>query len=715
MQRITLALPAPYVGLRYFSEKEALLFFGRDAHVRDLLTKLEGKQRFTAVLGASGSGKSSLVRAGLVPALHRGALASGGLNWNVRIFKPGDAPLRNLAWALTEDERWIDSDDRATSISALSALLAGSPLALTELYRQKSTLLAGQALLLVADQFEEIFRYRQKNTDEAEAFVKLLLRSASEEVPIYVVMTMRSDFLGNCAAFFGLPEAINCGIYLTPRLAPDQLKSVVASPLALVGGEIDPVLVNRLVNTLGGEDELPILEHALLRMWNRARAAGRTRIEVDDFEAICAPPQVGRAASDGSPSPPAQPLLAFAINNHASEIYDGLSPQCRLLARRLFLALVERRDGRDVRRPQTLQHLVEQAGEHERANVETVIESFRAEGAGFLLPAASEPLRDETVVDITHESLFRQWHLFQSWLAEEAADIAELLEWRQRAARRKEGGGWLDEGDCERALRWRARVNDRVNPSVWAVRYGGPASYSQVDDYLQASLDRLNTARAERERLEREAEEEKLKRLEAEARLQREAAERAEADRARAEEDRRKAEAFAEATRRRSLIAIGVGIVALLVGFVAVVFWFQASREKVRAEKMARDAFAGELVARAENLAMGYPDQSLLLGLAARRISAVAKADALIRAAGGSYAYRAVLRGHEGVVWSAQFSPDGKTVVTASWDKTSRLWQCEVCAPIEEIAAALARKVGRGLTAEERRRFGVPDESLLAK
>ena len=133
-------------------------------------------------------------------------------------------------------------------------------------------------MLLVVDQFEEIFRYRQRSVDEAEAFVKLLLRSAPEQVPIYVVITMRSDFLGNCVAFFGLPEAINSGIYLTPRLIPDQLKSVIASPLALVGGEIDPVLVTRLVNTLQGDDELPILEHALLRMWNRARSRRRTRI-----------------------------------------------------------------------------------------------------------------------------------------------------------------------------------------------------------------------------------------------------------------------------------------------------------------------------------------------------------------------------------------------------------------------------------------------------
>jgi Novel STAND NTPase 1 len=307
MKRITLALRSPYVGLRAFTESEALLFFGRDAHVRDLLAKLERKQRFVAVLGASGTGKSSLVRAGLIPALHRGALhphptdtegsTASVLRWNVCIFKPGDAPLTQLAHALTEDARWADSADRAAAESSLGALLGTTPLALADLYRQKAARFGGEALLLVVDQFEEIFRYRQRHADEADSFVKLLLRSASEDVPIYVVMTMRSDFLGNAVAFHGLPEAINSGIYLTPRLGPEQIRSVITSPLSLVGGAIDPVLANRLVNALSGEDELPVLEHALLRMWDRARSQGRAAASRPAILRRCA----RRASSQATP------------------------------------------------------------------------------------------------------------------------------------------------------------------------------------------------------------------------------------------------------------------------------------------------------------------------------------------------------------------------------------------------------------------------------
>jgi len=757
MKRITLDLPAPYVGLRPFGERDALLFFGREPHVRDLLAKLEGKQRFIAVLGASGTGKSSLVRAGVVPALHRGALAAAGYNWNVCTFKPGDAPLTNLAQALTEDPRWMDSDDRADAVASLGAALATSPLALTERYRQKADVFGGQALLLVADQFEEIFRYRQRNVDEAEAFIKLLLRSASEDAPIYVVMTMRSEFLGDCVAFFGLPEAINRGIYLTPRLGPDQLKSVIASPLALVGGEIDPVLVNKLVNTLEGEDELPILEHALLRMWNRARGAGRTRIEAEDFEAVCAPYDGPVRIGGVWRVPSGQARLSYAIDNHASEIYEALSSQRQFVARQLFVALVERRDGRDVRRPQSMAQLVEDVGEHERENLRAVIDAFRAEQVGFLLPAAGTLLEDGTLIDISHESLFRQWHLFQQWLSEEEQDAAELNEWQQRAARqKKEGGGWLDENDCQRALRWRARVNDRTNPAVWARRYGQAETYTQVNGYIEGSLERLDQVKAEQERLEREAREAETRRLELEAKVQREAAERAEAEKLQAEKEKQQAQAFAEASRRKTRIAM-VGVVVAVVFFLvaAAVAWW-ANRQKSQAERMARDATAEQLVAKAENLPKDHLTQSALLALAAWRVSPVAKAQALIRVALGDYSGQIVLRGHEyGVlsaqfspdgksvvtasvdntarlwdaasgealhvlrghengVLSAQFSPDGKSVVTASVDKTARLWRCVVCGPIEEIAAKLQRAVGRELTEDERQRFGVP-EALFAE
>ncbi|GJH18423.1 hypothetical protein CBA19CS22_17795 [Caballeronia novacaledonica] len=702
MSGLTLKQVAPYVGLRPFTELEALFFFGRDLHVRDLLVKLESRQRFISIVGASGTGKSSLVRAGLIPALHRGALATAGHSWNVCIISPGDAPLANLAHALTEDERWVDNGDRALSASALSAALASSPLALAELYSKRFNRVVGQALLLVVDQFEEIFRYRQRNLDEAESFIRLLLRSASEDVPIYVVVTMRSDFLGNCVAFFGLPEAINSGVYLTPRLGYDPLRSVIGSPLGLVGGTISPVLVSRLINTIGGEDELPVLEHALLRMWNRARADGRNRIDDIDFEAVCAPDdQTGN--EEGAPQEAAEsPKLAFALNNHASEIYHALPSECQGVARCLFLALVERRENRVVRHPQELRHLFELVGSRERENLLAVLSAFRADGVGFLLPPAREPVSDDTLVDISHESLFRQWSRFQLWIEDERLDVAELNEWRQRAIRQRERGGWLDERDCDRAVRWRERVSAHGDVTVWAERYAGEGAYALVHRYIEASLERLGHERDERERLEREANEAKLQKIEAEFALQKSAADRAEQEKQQAEHEKRLAEAFAVASRRKSLIASVCAVLSLLFALIAGALAWQAMHSK-------QEAIAGELAANAENVGRDHPDQGLLLALAAWKVSPTPKAESIVRLSEINFPYKLVLRGHRDSVLGLQFSQEGKTLDTVGQDSTAHRWDVQSGKEIG-VLNELGRVVGKAKFSPDDRTLATVDD-----
>lgn len=151
------------------------------------------------------------------------------------------------------------------------------------------------------------------------------------------------------------------------------------------------------------------------------------------------------------------------------------------IARELFVALVDRRDGRDARRPQEFREIVELVGEDEREGVLKVIETFRADGVGFLLPSASVAIDDQTVIDISHESLIRRWRRFQLWLTAEAGDVTELREWQLRAARREHGSGsWLDENDCGLADKWRARVQVRSNPAAWAKRYACGGSYAEV-------------------------------------------------------------------------------------------------------------------------------------------------------------------------------------------------------------------------------------------
>src|SRR5262245_37164299 len=263
-----IAFPSnPFVGLRPFYSSEALLFFGRGAQTVELMRRLH-RDHFIAVVGSSGCGKSSLVRAGLIPKLRAGFLTEDRDQWLVAVMKPGDAPLRNLAAALIEAiPAGGDVEDCA------EAIRAGGAQAVIE---QLSPSLAHSDanLLLLVDQFEEIIRFgvesgKPEQRAEAEDFVSIMLALAEQRrLPIYVVMTMRSDFLGDCDHFHGLPEAMNRGQYLVPRLTRQQRQQAIEGPIRLFGASISPRLLDRALNDVGDKsDQLPVMQHALMRTW----------------------------------------------------------------------------------------------------------------------------------------------------------------------------------------------------------------------------------------------------------------------------------------------------------------------------------------------------------------------------------------------------------------------------------------------------------------
>lgn len=255
----------PFRGLLPFEEEHAALFFGRDREIRDIAARLEYR-RLLAVTGVSGSGKSSLVRAGVIPMLKAGLIPRLGTSVRVAIMKPRGGPLselrRQLATALGRE---IDAETLTRTTYGL--VDAVKPLALEE------------SMLVIVDQFEEIFQYRkdQLATDggaEADRFVTLLLRAVDQTgVPIYVILTMRSDYLGECAIFRDLPEALNDGHYLVPRMTRHQLQEAIESPLERIGASIYPAVVQELLNHCAEEpDHLPVLQHLLKRMFEENRS-----------------------------------------------------------------------------------------------------------------------------------------------------------------------------------------------------------------------------------------------------------------------------------------------------------------------------------------------------------------------------------------------------------------------------------------------------------
>ena len=262
-----------------------------------------------------------------------------------------------------------DAESASIQIAITEATLRRSNRGLIEAVRQAS-MPTTDNLLVVVDQFEELFRFArearsERSDNEAAAFVKLLLEAKSQrEVNIFVVLTMRADFLGDCAQFWDLTEAINEGQYLIPRLSRDQLREVITGPVAVGGGEIAARLVNRLLNEIGdNQDQLPILQHALMRTWDTWQA-DHTLDEPLDLRHY--------EATGG---------MAEALSQHADEAFNELPDErSRKIAETLFKRLTEKgEDNREIRHPTTLGEICAVA-EATEPEVIAVIETFRRSG-----------------------------------------------------------------------------------------------------------------------------------------------------------------------------------------------------------------------------------------------------------------------------------------------------------------------------------------------
>ncbi len=479
------ALLNPFPGLRPFEPEEDHLFFGREKEIDDLLRRLRSS-RFLAVVGTSGSGKSSLVRSGLIPALQSGFMVTAGSSWRVATFRPGENPIGHLAASLdAPDVLGTTGELAATNRVLLEATLRRSSLGLVAAVRQ-AVLPRLENVLVLVDQFEELFRFRRsseiKNSDdEAVAFVKLLLEAVQQnEVPIYIVLTMRSDFIGDCIEFAGLPEAVNEGLYLVPRMTRDELRSAITGPVAVAGGEIAPRLVPRLLNEVAiDHDQLPVLQHALMRSWDHWRQHHRPgeAMDIADYEAVG--------------------TLSEALSLHAEEAYaEADSERKRRIAERMFKALTDTfTDHRGVRRPTSVRELAAIC-EVPEAEVTEVIEIFRKPGRSFLMPPVTVALDSGSIIDLSHESLMRCWSRLIRWADEERASAGVYARLSQAALWFAEGsaGLWRDP-ELALGLKWKARNQPT---KAWAERYN--RDFDRAMDFLDRSAQERERVEADRER-----------------------------------------------------------------------------------------------------------------------------------------------------------------------------------------------------------------------
>ena len=571
----------PYRGLLPFREGDSALFFGRDRDVQRLVEKLK-TSRFLAVVGPSGSGKSSVTLAGLIPALRAGALP-GSEAAAIVTFKPGPRPLESLTAAILEVVPTL-------AAPALLEELRASDTSLSLRVRA-----AGAPVVLVVDQAEEAFTLCRDPTDRARFFGNLL-HASTPDGPCIVVVTIRADFYPHAAAYPTFAQALATHQYLLGPLDRDELRQVIEQPALAAGLALQPGLVEVVLEDVAKEPgALPLLEHALLELWERRQGGMLT---------------LAAYAETGG--------VAGAVSTRADEIWSSFSATEQAIARRVLLRLTQPGEGsEDTRRPAALDEMT--SATVTASEVERVVQVL---ADARLLTTSGE---HDPIVEVSHEALIRGWPRLRGWIEDSREDI--------RTQRRISNA----------AAEW---APDRASESLW--RGGRLATASEWETANPGELNEVETEFLAASRSEEQA------------------------------QSRRK--------RRRVITVLVALSVLTAAAVVLLVLTLAANRRASDNEREANEqtavATAQALAARSRELAAGNPALALALAAEAtqRTPAPIDEATTALQRARIGFADRHwqplgdPLRAHTDVVMSITFSPDGRTLASASWDGSVRLW-----------------------------------------
>lgn len=452
----------PFPGIRSYEIYEDELFFGREQQIRELIEKL-AQSRFLSIVGSSGCGKSSLIKAGVIPSLVKHKLEIFPTSWKVSIFRPADDPIGNLAKALSADQ---------SEVAGITAELIAGNEGLAEVIKRTINP-EHQSQLLVIDQFEELFRFKNSlnarhTLQDTKKFVDLILTAIGHtELPVYVIMSMRTDFVDDCTEFRGLSEKINEGYYLVPRMNNDERRLAITGPIHAKGCKITDDLVEHLLTDIGeNPDQLPIMQHAMMRTWDYwiLHRTGDQPLGFEHYSAIG--------------------TMKEALSVHLEEIYAELHDhKNKHIAEKLFKALTDiTKESRGTRRPTQLREIITLAEAREE-EVIRVIDIFRKPGCAFLMPSYTMPLFPDSTIDISHESIMRVWSRLRKWVEEESQSAQLYLRLSKSAELYQEGktGLWINP-ELQLALQWKEQTKPNA---TWAMRYD-PA-FDRAINFLQYS------------------------------------------------------------------------------------------------------------------------------------------------------------------------------------------------------------------------------------
>ncbi|MBI4675618.1 MAG: NACHT domain-containing protein [Chloroflexi bacterium] len=623
----------PYVGLVAFQENDAHHFFGRERWVTDLLKRLE-QTRYILIGGASGSGKSSLVRAGLIPALKKGALP-GSERWLYAALKPGRKPLEQLATAVSQlaqnlaprDYLEQHANDADALHKTIESLLGDRP---------------DQRAVIFVDQFEELFtQVRRDRESERVAFLNWLTRAATVENGRTVVLfTLRSDFVSNCGAYPQLNALLNQQFVQVTAMEADELVSAIARPALEVGLQIDPELVAQIIHDMRGQPgALPLMQFALKDLFDAQQAKG----------GVIALTRAGYLDRGG---------IAKALERHADAEFAKLAPEEQQFARTIFSGVIEiGRGTQDTRRTALFEELVPDAADALR--VKTIVDKL----ATARLLTTDQAEHHETVT-LAHEALIDAW----AWLRRLVNENRDAIALQNEIA--------------EDAQEWDTRARDA------SYLYGGARLATAREQLAANKLTLSGTARAFVEtsiRVQDSARRrQRLLTIGVIAGLT--FAMMVFAVLAFFENAAQRRAVDSEERARNSLsLAKSAALTAQAEATRAVQQEQYAVTARNTAVAESNIARSRELAAVASASLDKDPELALLIALEANRGTITAESfDAMQKALLNSFLVH-TYRGHTSAVNAAQFSPGGKRMVTASSDGTARVWDVATGQQLAEL------------------------------
>ncbi len=383
----------PYKGLRYFELEDHHWFFGRETLTKTLLGKISQKN-FLAVLGASGSGKSSVIRAGVLYQLKQGLTLQGSADWEIKIMVPGNQPMFTIAQQFLEPH--LSRIERSQQLQTAERLLEQGSDGLKRLIQTTDA----PKMLLIIDQFEEIFA---PDTDKAERerFIDCLLGAVEKcNGKLKVMIAMRADFFGKCVeeTYSGLSQQIEENLVSVTPMTEKELLRAITKPAQQVNLPIEPALIKEILKDIeNSPSSLPLLQDALTELWKQRDHQGLTLANYT---------KLGRVAG--------------SLNKRATDVYQSLTDAQQLTAKHIFLNLTQLGEGtEDTRRRFLKTDLVTE--NHDQASIDAMVQLLADEK----LIVTDRTQQGDEVIDVAHEALIRHWELLRQWLDESRQQLRE--------------------------------------------------------------------------------------------------------------------------------------------------------------------------------------------------------------------------------------------------------------------------------------------------